>query len=306
MIRISTRKSPLALWQARHVAEGLVALQPGLEVELLELSTKGDRILDQALSKIGGKDLFVKEIENALLDGRAQVAVHSLKDVPTELPDRLVITAYGQREDPRDALVSPDGYTVETLPEGATVGTSSLRRGAQLLAARPDLKIVPIRGNVQTRLAKLKSEGMAATVLAMAGLVRSELTEVISEVLDPSICLPAIGQGILAIETLSDDDDTNALVRGLDDPHARVAALAERAFLARLQGGCQVPIAGHATVEGAELRLEGLVASLDGKTVIRDVRSGPTDDAASIGRGLAEALIERGAAEILSELGPTR
>jgi len=306
VIRISTRKSPLALWQARHVAEGLVALQPGLEVELLELSTKGDRILDQALSKIGGKDLFVKEIENALLDGRAQVAVHSLKDVPTELPDRLVITAYGQREDPRDALVSPDGYTVETLPEGATVGTSSLRRGAQLLAARPDLKIVPIRGNVQTRLAKLKSEGMAATVLAMAGLVRSELTEVISEVLDPSICLPAIGQGILAIETLSDDDDTNALVRGLDDPHARVAALAERAFLARLQGGCQVPIAGHATVEGAELRLEGLVASLDGKTVIRDVRSGPTDDAASIGRGLAEALIERGAAEILSELGPTR
>ena len=306
MIRISTRKSPLALWQARHVAEGLVALQPGLEVELLELSTKGDRILDQALSKIGGKDLFVKEIENALLDGRAQVAVHSLKDVPTELPDRLVITAYGQREDPRDALVSPDGYTVETLPEGATVGTSSLRRGAQLLAARPDLKIVPIRGNVQTRLAKLKSEGMAATVLAMAGLVRSELTEVISEVLDPSICLPAIGQGILAIETLSDDDDTNARVRGLDHPHARGAALAERAFLARLQGGCQVPIAGHATVEGAELRLEGLVASLDGKTVIRDVRSGPTDDAASIGRGLAEALIERGAAEILSELGPTR
>lgn len=300
MIRISTRKSPLALWQARHVAEGLIALQPGLEVELLERSTKGDRILDQALSKIGGKDLFVKEIENALLDGEAEVAVHSLKDVPTALPDGLVITAFPPREDPRDALVAPDGYTVATLPKGAVVGTSSLRRGAQLLAARPDLKIVPIRGNVQTRLKKLKEAGMAATVLAMAGLVRSALTEVISEILDPELCLPAIGQGILAVQTRADDQATNALVSQMDDPASRAAATAERAFLARLEGGCQVPIAGHATIRGQALSLEGLVASVDGATVIRGSAAGTIDEAAAIGTGLANELIGRGADSLLA------
>lgn len=301
-IRIATRKSPLAVWQAKHVADLLRALQPDIEVSLVERSTKGDRILDQALSKIGGKDLFVKEIEAALIDGDAEVAVHSLKDVPTGLPEGLHIVAFPKREDPRDALVSPDGFTVETLPEGAKVGTSSLRRAAQLLARRPDLQIVPIRGNVQTRLKKLESEGMHATVLAYAGLLRLQMASLASEVLDHDVCLPAIGQGILAVETRVDDATTNALVSQIDDPATRTAATAERAFLARLEGGCQVPIAGHATVDGDSFSLRGLVSSLDGRTVFSQEASGASSRATDIGTRLAEALLDRGASTVLDGL----
>jgi len=302
VIRIATRKSPLALWQARWVGDALSALHPGLQIQLLERTTRGDRILDQALSKVGGKDLFVKEIENALVDREAQVAVHSLKDVPTEIPEELHIAAYPIRADPRDALVSNEGYTVDTLPDGARVGTSSLRRAAQLRARRPDLDVVPIRGNVQTRLRKLEEEGLAATVLALAGLDRLGLADLASQILDPAICLPAIGQGILAVETRKDDAHTNALVAPLDDAASRAAALAERAFLARLHGGCQIPIAGHATVAGELLRLEGLVASLDGTEIYRDTIAGSVADAARLGIELADTLIGRGANRVLDAL----
>lgn len=301
-LRIATRQSPLALWQAEHVRAELLALEPALSVELEKRLTKGDKILDQALSKVGGKDLFVKEIEEALLDGQAEVAVHSLKDMPTKLPEGLSICAYAKREDPRDALVSDQGHRLDTLPPGAKVGTSSLRRAAQLLAHRPDLVIVPIRGNVQTRLRRMKEEGMDATVLAYAGLLRLELAHLATEVIPTAISMPAIGQGILGIETRTDDEATNRLVARLDDADARVSAVAERAFLHRLEGGCQVPIAAHTSFEAGELRLAGLVASLDGRTVIRGERRGARLEAASIGVALAEDLLSRGADVIMESL----
>ncbi len=300
-LTIATRKSPLALWQAEHVAQ-LLKDQGGVEVSLLEMTTRGDKILDQALSKVGGKDLFVKEIEHALIERTAQVAVHSLKDMPTLLPEGLAITAYPPREDPRDALVSGGRYTLGTLPEGAKVGTCSLRRAAQLLHRRPDLEIVPIRGNVQTRLRKMKEERMDATVLAYAGLLRLGMKDLASEILDPSVSLPAIGQGILAVETRTDDAATNVRVAKLDDPASRAAAVCERAFLHRLEGGCQVPIAGHAKLEGDRIILAGLVASLDGRQVIQDVEEGPLAEAAEIGLSLAEQLLAAGARKILDDL----
>lgn len=301
-VRIATRKSPLALWQAEYVARCLEEAEPGLETELVKLTTKGDKILDQALSRVGGKDLFVKEIEQALLDGSAEVAVHSLKDMPTQLPEGLAITAYPEREDPRDALVSTAGHTLETLPEGAVVGTCSLRRAAQLLRRRPDLRIAEIRGNVQTRLRRMEDEKMDATVLAYAGLRRLGLDHLASQVLDASVSLPAIGQGILAVETAVADDATNVRVRRLDDPRSRAAALTERAFLHRLQGGCQVPIAGHAVVADGRVRLKGLVASVDGRRVVEGEREGALADAAALGVGLAEELLAGGAKEILDAL----
>ena len=299
-LRIATRKSPLALWQAHHVASLLTS--EDVEISLLEMTTRGDKILDQALSKVGGKDLFVKEIEHALISGQAQIAVHSLKDMPTVLPEGLTITAYPKREDPRDALVSSKGYKFGTLPKGAKVGTCSLRRAAQLLRRRPDLQIVPIRGNVQTRLRKMEEEGMDATILAYAGLLRLGMQNLATEVIDPSVSLPAIGQGILAVETKSDDAAVNALVKKLDDPASRTAAIAERSFLHRLEGGCQVPIAGHARISGDRLELEGLVASLDGSEVVQDTHAGPVNAAAQIGLELAERLLAAGAKKILDDL----
>lgn len=301
-VRIATRKSPLALWQAEHVASELRRHEPALTVELVRLTTQGDKILDQALSKVGGKDLFVKEIEAALLDGRAQVAVHSLKDVPTELPAGLEVTAFPPREDPRDALVSLKGYTLTTLPQGASVGTCSLRRAAQLLRHRPDLVIKPIRGNVQTRLKKLEEENLDATILAYAGLLRLGMTQVATEVLSPERSLPAIGQGILAVECQREDHGTTQRVRRLDDVAARAAALTERAFLRRLQGGCQVPIAGHATLSGDQITLRGLVASLDGRESFEDQITGPRGDAEALGTELADRLLSRGAKRILDAL----
>jgi hydroxymethylbilane synthase len=301
-LRIATRISPLAKWQALHVAGSIQKLEPDVAVDLVERTTRGDKILDQALSQVGGKDLFVKEIEEALLKQEAEAAVHSLKDMPTELPAGLQITAFIKREDPRDALVSSKGYTLMTLPKHARIGTSSLRRGAQLLALRPDLEIVPIRGNVQTRLGKLETNDLAATVLAHAGLVRLGLREVVTEILEPDVCLPAIGQGILAVETRTDAEWVNALIDRLDDPSSRASALAERAFLRRLEGGCQVPIAAHATLSGGRLEIQGLVASLDGRKVVRGERRGPAGDAQSIGDALGQDLLEKGAGLILDQV----
>lgn len=299
-IRIATRKSPLALWQAHYVGDALRA--QGVEVELVELTTRGDKILDQALSKVGGKDLFVKEVEQALLEGRAELAVHSLKDMPTVAPEGLCLAVYPERADPRDALVSSKGYTLDTLPFGARLGTCSLRRAAQLRRRRPDLQVSDIRGNVQTRLKRLESQRLDATVLAVAGLVRMELMGVATEVLDPSRCLPAIGQGILGVQARCDDAGTHAALASLEHAPTRVAAAAERAFLHHLEGGCQVPIAGHAVVQGDRVRFKGLVASLDGAQVFEGEREGPAAEAAQLGVALAEQLLSEGADGVLAAL----
>ncbi len=300
MIRIATRRSPLAKWQANHVAGLLAGKEPGLEVRLHELVTRGDKILDVPLADVGGKGLFVKEIEDALLAGDAEIAVHSMKDLPALLAPGLVIGAVPPREDPRDALCSPRWKRLDALPKGAKVGTSSLRRSAQLMAVRPDLDIQMVRGNVETRLRKA-SEGLDAVVLAYAGLRRLGLDGHATQVFSPDEMLPAVAQGALALEARASDAATLRRLAALEDPDTRVRTEAERGFLARIEGGCQVPIAGHATVAGGTVTLRALVAALDGKTVIRGERSGPREGARRMGEGLAEELLAKGADVILRE-----
>lgn len=300
---IATRKSPLALWQASFVARALESF--GRKVELLPLVTQGDRILDAPLSRVGGKGLFVKEIEEALLGGRADLAVHSLKDVPTKLPDGLVLGAILEREDPRDALCAPAHRTLESLPAGARVGTSSLRRRAQLLALRPDLRVVEIRGNVGTRMSKLEGE-VDAVILAAAGLRRLGLEDRITEVIAPEALLPAVGQGALAVEIREGDDETAALVRRLEHADTRDAVRAERALLARLEGGCQIPLAAHAEVEGDRLRLRARVGRVDGSLLLEAEGEGTRAEAEAIGVRAAEELLVRGADEILASLEGAR
>jgi hydroxymethylbilane synthase len=302
-IRIATRQSPLALWQARHVGALLTQLHPGLEVSLVEMSTAGDRFLSAPLSTVGGKGLFVKEIEQALLDGRADLAVHSLKDMTSVLPAGLLLAAVPKREDPRDAFCSPSGLTLDVLPQGARVGTSSLRRSCILRSARPDLEIVSLRGNVQTRLARTRELGLAGAVLAFAGLKRLGLEAEITEVISTSRSLPAVGQGVLAIQCRTEDAEVRHLLAPLEDAATRVAVTAERAFMARLEGGCTVPLAGHATVEGSTVHLRGLVGRPDGSRVVEGERSGPVETALSLGESLAEELLSRGAGEILRDFG---
>lgn len=300
MIRIATRRSPLAKWQAHHVADLLRANEPGLEVRLHEVVTKGDKILDVPLAEVGGKGLFVKEIEDALLAGDAEIAVHSMKDLPAELAGGLVVGAVPVREDPRDALCSPRWKTLEALPRGAKVGTSSLRRGAQLKAIRPDLELHMVRGNVETRLRKASGE-LDAVVLAYAGLRRLGLADRATEVLSTDRMLPAVAQGALALEARGADGSTMRRLAALEDRDTRDRTEAERGFLARIEGGCQVPIAGHATVEGDEVFLRALVASLDGTRVIRGERRGPRAGARAMGVALAEELLSKGADAILRE-----
>jgi hydroxymethylbilane synthase len=300
-IRIATRRSPLARWQANHVADLLRARDPGAEVRLHELVTRGDKILDVALARVGGKGLFVKEIEDALLAREAEIAVHSMKDLPAVLADGLVVGAVPVREDPRDALCSPKYRTLATLPRGARVGTSSLRRGAQLKALRPDLEIMLVRGNVETRLRKA-SEELDAVVLAYAGLRRLGLAQHATQVFDPSEMLPAVAQGALALEARADDAATLARLAPLDDPETRQRVEAERGLLRRLEGGCQVPIAAHAVLCDGRLSLRALVASVDGARIVRGERSGPASQARALGEALAEELLAAGAAEILKEL----
>jgi hydroxymethylbilane synthase len=299
-IRIATRKSPLAKWQANHVADLLRAQEPGLQVELHELMTRGDKILEVPLAQVGGKGLFVKEIEDALLNGDAQIAVHSMKDLPAIVAPGLVVAAVPVREDPRDALCSPRWKTLDRLPQGARVGTSSLRRSAQLKAVRPDLKMEVVRGNVQTRLNKA-SEALDAVVLAYAGLRRLGLAQHATQVFSPEEMLPAVAQGALALEARADDVATLARLARLDDPETRYRVEAERGFLARIEGGCQVPIAGHATVANGQVHLRALVASVDGTRVIRGERRGPVEEARALGDALAVELLGHGAGEILKE-----
>jgi hydroxymethylbilane synthase len=301
-VRIGTRGSALALWQAEWVRSRLTAAHQGLTVELVTIRTQGDKILDVPLAKVGGKGLFVKEIEEALLEGRVDVAVHSMKDMPTELLGGLQVAAMPLREDPRDVLVMRQGNGFADLPPGARVGTSSLRRAAQLLHLRADLKIETLRGNLDTRLRKLETQSFHAVILAAAGIKRMGLSHLVTQYLEPELMLPAVGQGALGIETRTEDPLTNELVAGLADPPTMVAVRAERAFLRRLQGGCQVPIGGYATLEGERLTLTGMVADLQGRRLIRRAVRGEARQAEEVGESLAGTVLSAGAAEILAEI----
>lgn len=301
-IRIATRKSPLALWQAEHVAKALRESHPGLVVEVVGMATQGDKILDTPLAKIGGKGLFVKELEQGLMAGRADVAVHSMKDVPVELPEGLHIAVIMAREDPRDALVSDLVEAIADLPEGARVGTSSLRRQCQLAARRPDLRILPLRGNVNTRLRKLDLGDFDAIILASAGLKRLGFQARIRALLPIDESLPAIGQGAIGIECRRDDAETNALLAPLHHPDTAACVEAERAMNRRLHGGCQVPIAGHATLANGYLTVRGLVGEPDGSRVLRDEVRGAMAGASALGEALAGRLLARGADAILARL----
>lgn len=302
LLRIATRKSKLALWQAEFVKAELEKFHPGLEVELVTFTTQGDKILDTPLAKIGGKGLFVKELEAAMLDGRADIAVHSMKDVPMEFPEGLGLEVICEREQPTDAFVSNTYKSFNDLPQGAHVGTSSLRRQCQLLAARPDLKISSLRGNVQTRLGKLDNGDYDAIILASAGLIRLELKDRIAEHISDEISLPAGGQGAVGIECRTDDERVKALLAPLNHPATASRVLAERALNRRLEGGCQVPIACFATLDNDELHLRGLVGSEDGTEIIRTEITGAAADCEQLGIKAAEDLLAQGAAKILSEV----
>ena len=301
-IRIATRKSQLALWQAEFVAKSLQTCHPGLEVELVTMTTQGDRVLDSPLAKIGGKGLFVKELEQSMLRNESDIAVHSMKDVPVELPEGLHIPVILEREDPRDAFVSNDINSLDDLPQGAVVGTSSLRRRCQLAEIRPDLDIRDLRGNVNTRLAKLDQGEYAAIILASAGLRRLEMPERISEALAPQVMLPAIAQGAIGIECRQGDPEVESLLAPLNHIETQIRVQAERAMNARLQGGCQVPIGGYAEIEKDIIVVRGLVGRPDGSEMVHGVISGRLEDAAELGDVLAQDLLSRGAAEILQEL----
>ena len=299
---IGTRGSRLAVWQAEWVQARLQEVRPSLTVTLRRIKTSGDKILDVPLAAIGGKGLFVKEIEEALLAGGIDLAVHSMKDVPTVLPKGLEIVCVPLREDPRDALISREACSLERLPQGARIGTSSLRRQAQLLHYRPDFRIEMLRGNLDTRLRKLREGQFDAIVLAAAGLKRMGWFSEVTELLSPSISLPAIGQGALGLEGRSDDSFVQSLVATLDHPPTRMAVTAERALLERLEGGCQVPIGAHATVNGETLTLEALIASVNGVRVVRDTIQGPPEKAQALGMELAERLLDQGGGAILDEI----
>ena len=301
-LRIATRKSQLALWQAEYVREQLWRHHPDLQIELVKMSTQGDKILDTPLAKVGGKGLFVKELEAGMLNGEADIAVHSMKDVSVELPNGLHLAVICPREDPRDAFVSNTYPTFESLPQGARLGTSSLRRQCQLSALRPDLLVLDLRGNVNTRLQKLDSGEYDAIILAAAGLKRLEMADRITEFLDPAVSLPAIGQGAVGIECRVDDERINRLIAPLNDPDTHIRVLAERAMNHRLQGGCQVPIAGYAELSKGLLFMRGLVGRPDGSVILRGEIAGKPEAAAELGVVLAEDLLARGADTILANL----
>jgi hydroxymethylbilane synthase len=299
-LRIATRRSALALWQAEHVAALLRAAHPGLDVDLVPLSTRGDEILDTSLALIGGKGLFTKELENAMLEERADLAVHSLKDVPALLPDGMTLAAVLEGADPLDALVSNDHPSVEALPPGTRVGSSSLRREAQLRHRFPALEFAALRGNVHTRLAKLDAGDYDAIILAVAGLDRLGLSDRIRERIDPAVCLPAIGQGVLAVECRADDAATLALVARLEHARTRVRVDAERTVNRKLHGSCQAPVAAYATFEGSTLTLRARVGSPDGRTLIEAIESGASNEPVALGERAAQSLLTQGAAAILA------
>jgi hydroxymethylbilane synthase len=300
-IRIASRGSRLALWQAGAVRDAISAAAPGIDTSVEVIRTRGDRILDVPLARVGGKGLFVKEIEDALLDGTADVAVHSLKDVPADLPAGLVLAAFPERDVPFDAFVSNRFRAVSDLPAGARVGTSSLRRAALLLALRPDLDVVPLRGNVETRMRRLE-EGLDAVILAAAGLRRLGLENRIAAMLGPPDFVPAVGQGVIAVECREGDAEVRATLAGLDHGPTRIAVAAERAFLETLGGGCQVPMGAYARMDGASLDVTGFIGRPDGTIVLRDHEAAGGPDAEGAGQRLARRLLDAGGRRILETL----
>ena len=302
-LKIATRSSQLALWQANWIKERILEIYPQIKVELVHIKTKGDKILDSPLAKIGGKGLFVKELEVSLLAQETDIAVHSMKDVPTELPDGLEISVITKREIPWDAFVSSRHASFDALPQGAIVGTSSLRRIAQLAKARPDLVFKTLRGNVNTRLKKLDDGEYDAIILATAGLIRLGLENRITQKLPLELSIPAIGQGVVCIESRVGDEEVLKIIQPLQDDETQISVKAERALLVRLNGGCQVPLAGHATNNGQTLELVGMLASPDGKDFIRLTESGAVAEAETIGTKLGERLLQKGGREILAAVG---
>ena len=301
IVRIATRKSPLALWQAEYVSKRLKDSHLGVAVELLPMSTRGDKLLDAPLAKVGGKGLFIKELETALMDGRADIAVHSMKDVPVELPAGMHIPVITERGDPRDALVSKDGARLDELAPGARIGTSSLRRKCQLLVLRSDVQLINARGGVNTRLGKLDNGEFDALVLANIGLCRLGLESRIAENLAPERMLPSVGQGALGIECRIGDEPIEQLISALNDEPSASVNRAERAMNQRLQGGCQAPIAGYAELDGCTIRLRGLVASMDGAETLYEEASGDLRAPETLGQSVADALLARGAGRLLSQ-----
>lgn len=301
-LTIGTRQSLLALWQSNHIAALLREKYPECEVVLKKIVTKGDRILDVPLAQIGGKGLFTKEIETELADGTIDLAVHSLKDMPTVLPEGLCLTAITERANVGDAFVSNKYTSFEELPLGAVIGTSSLRRKAQLLAARPDLQIMDLRGNVDTRLRKLDEGLYDAIILAAAGLERLGHGDRITALIPPDVCLPAVGQGALAIEARTADDEVRSMLEFLNDLPSKQSTDAERAFLGLLEGGCQVPIGVHADVAGEQIKIEAIIAALDGSTVLRDTITGKAEDAVALGQQLGKKMLAAGGQEILAAI----
>ena len=300
-IVLGTRGSKLAMWQAEWVKAGLENAHEGITVELNKIKTTGDKILDVPLAKVGGKGLFVKEIEEAMLRGEIDIAVHSMKDVPTEFPEGLHLAVICKREDPRDALIS-SGLSLSELPANARVGTSSLRRSCQLLSLRPDLNILSLRGNLDTRLRKLDEGQFNAIILAAAGVKRLGWQDRITEYLSTDTSLPAIGQGAIGIECRKDDAEIHRIIETLNHNESYICVSSERACLKKLEGGCQVPIAAHAGLDGQELTIRGLVGSLDGKTIIKSTVEGRATDADALGTSLAEALLAKGARAILDQV----
>ncbi|RCU45503.1 MULTISPECIES: hydroxymethylbilane synthase [Corallincola] len=301
-IRIATRKSPLAMWQAEFVAASLQAAHPDLTIELVPMSTKGDKILDTPLAKVGGKGLFVKELEVAMLEGRADIAVHSMKDVPVDFPEGLLLHTICEREDPRDAFVSNHFASIDELPAGSVVGTSSLRRQCQLRSKRPDLVIKDLRGNVNTRLAKLDAGEYDAIILATAGLLRLEMPQRIRAKLSPEQILPAVGQGAVGIECRADDLQTQSLLAALQHEATTARVTTERAMNLRLQGGCQVPIGSYAEIVDQQLWLRGLVGHPDGSVMYTAEARAPIADAVSLGHQVADDLLAQGADKVLAEV----
>jgi len=299
VVKIGTRGSVLALWQANWVRSQLLQMHPQCQVEIVKIKTTGDKILDVPLAQVGGKGLFVKEIETALLEKRVDLAVHSMKDMPAEIPPGLCIGVVPERENPLDVLISRNGHKFNDLPQGARIGSSSLRRGAQVLHARPDMTIHPLRGNLDTRLKKLETEGLDAIILAAAGVRRLGLEDRITEYIPESMMLPAIGQGALSIEIRENDKAIEKMTAPLEHRETRMAVDCERAFLARLEGGCQVPIAGQAKVTGDRVEMNGMVAEIDGSVLIHETIAGPVDRRVALGEELADRLLERGGKEIL-------
>ena len=304
-IKIGSRGSPLALWQANWIKDKLESRNPDIPVEIVIIKTSGDKIQDVPLAKIGGKGLFVKELEEALLRKDVDFAVHSMKDMPIKFPFALCIASVTKRENPFDALISRNNIKLNDLPKGAKIGTGSLRRASQLLHYRPDLNLIPLRGNVETRIKKLETEGLDAIILATAGLIRLGWGDKISEIISPEILLPAMGQGAVGIEARKHDVDNQILLADMDDENTHLALDAERAVVTQLEGGCNVPIGAFATIEGNEMTLRGLVASLDGKTLYKKELKGDKVNAVALGNEMGNALLDMGGDKIMHEINST-